>query len=483
MPNLDIDRLRAIYESFKPQDMIQQLSPLFTAWPQLLDEPEELDVKKHEDAVYQAQVAAAQQVYQAEGLSGLFTLIEAVDQPSTLGWALGKSGLVEMEEDLLLHELGSSDTKRRCAATEYVAGRFSTRGWEWANEKLDAKGPLLTPHQRVDFFLRLPANAQTWDRLERFDDSTANLYWSQFVPWVENATNCLRAVDQLLAHGRAWQTLGLLVFYLDTVKPEAKLVMNVLEVALNTPLETPMNQSLLYNISQLFTYLEHAEDVDEGRLARIEWTLLPLFRYENRSLKILHSLIAADPEFFVDIVVTTYRATDEEPRELDEQERARAEAAYHLLQSASSVPGTQDDGTIDLTRLSVWVSEARRILEERKRLKIGDQCIGHILHHAKKEGDEVWPPKVIRDLLEKLRSDDIELGLEIAERNARGVTLRNPTAGGEQERQIMDRYLAQARSVQLRWPRAARMLRRIAQVYESEAHMNDRDAELRANEW
>ncbi len=483
MPSKDVDLLRAIYERFKPEDMIQQVLPLFTAWPQLLDEPEEPDVKKHEDAVYQAQVAAAQQVYQAEGLSGLFTLIEVVEQPGVLGWVLGKSGLVEVEEGHLLHELGSPDTKRRRAATEYVAGRFSTRGWEWADEKLDANGPFLTPHQRADFFLRLPSNAQTWDRLERFDDGTADLYWSQFVPWVENATDCLRAVDQLLAHGRAWQALGLLVFCLDTVKPEAKLVMNVLEVVLNTPLETSMNQSLFYNISQLFTYLEHAEDADEVRLAHIEWALLPLFRYENRSLKILHGLIAADPEFFVDIIAKAYRATDEEPRELDEQERARAEAAYHLLRSASIVPGTQDDGTIDLAKLSEWVGEARRLLEERKRLEIGDQCIGHILHHAKHEDDELWPPQVIRNLLEKLRSDNIELGLEIAERNARGVTSRSPTAGGEQERQIMTRYLAQAQKVQLKWPRTARMLRRIAQAYASEAHMNDRIAELREDRW
>src|SRR5260221_10766261 len=359
--------------------MMQQVLPLFTASPQLLDEPGEPDVKKHEDAVYQAQVAAAQQVYQAEGLTGLFTLIEAVDQPGMLGWVLGKSGLVEAEEDYFLHELGSSDTKRRRAARAYVAGRFSTRGWEWADEKLDVNGLLLTPDQRADFFLRLPSSAQTWDRLERFDDATVGLYWTQFIPWAEDATDCLRAVDQLLAHGRAWQALELLVFYLDPVKPEAEIVMNVFEAALNTPLGTSLSQSLLYNVSQLFTYLEQAKDVDERRLARIEWALLPLFRYENRSLKILHGLIAADPEFFVDIVATAYRARGEKPRELDEQERTRAEASYHLLQSTSIVPGTQDDGTIDLDKLSEWVGEARRLLEENNRLEIGDQCIGHIL--------------------------------------------------------------------------------------------------------
>jgi hypothetical protein len=178
MPSQDIDRLRAIYERFKPEDITQQVSPLFTTGPQLLDEPEEPDVKKHEGAVYQAQVAAAQQVYQAEELTGLFTLIEAVDQPSVLGWVLGKSGIVEAKEDHLLHELGSSDTKRRRTARGYVAGSFLARGWGWADEKLGTNGPLLTPDQRADFLLRLPSNTETWDRLECFDDKTVDLYWT-----------------------------------------------------------------------------------------------------------------------------------------------------------------------------------------------------------------------------------------------------------------------------------------------------------------
>ncbi len=42
MPSEDIDRLRAIYERFKPEDVLQQVLPHFTVSPQLLDEPEEL---------------------------------------------------------------------------------------------------------------------------------------------------------------------------------------------------------------------------------------------------------------------------------------------------------------------------------------------------------------------------------------------------------------------------------------------------------
>ncbi|SRR5579875_217508 len=254
--------------------------------------------------------------------------------------------------------------------------------------------------------------------------------------------------------------------------------MNVLEAALATPIDYP-GQSLLYHISQIFTYLEQAEDVDEKRLGQIEWILLPLFRYEEHPMKILHGLIATDPDFFVDLVSTAYRAAGEEPQELNEQEQTLAQKAYDLLHSASRVPGTQEDGTIDTTALAEWVSETRRCLQECKRLEIGDQCIGRILRHAKYDKDELWPPLVIRDLLEKVRSDDIELGLELAQYNGRGVTWRNPTTGGEQERVLAARYLAQAQKVRMKWPRTAAMLRRIAQRYTSEAQMWDTDAKRR----
>ena len=136
MPSEDIDRLRAIYGRFTPEDMIQQVLPLFTASPQLLDEPEESDMKKHEDAVYQARSSAVQRVYHAHGLIGLLTLSETVEGPWMLGWVLGKSGLVEREEDRLLSELGETHPRRRQLAQGYVAGRFQIRGWEWADDKL-----------------------------------------------------------------------------------------------------------------------------------------------------------------------------------------------------------------------------------------------------------------------------------------------------------------------------------------------------------
>lgn len=500
MPSEDLDRLRAIHERFKPEDMLQQVLPLFTASPHLLDEPEEPNMtkhgesvneiqvvaarqKKHAEAVYQAQVAAAHQVYQAEGLTGLFTLIEVVEQPGVLGWVLGRSGLVEAEEDHVLHELGSSDPKRRRVAAEYVAGRFWACGWTWADERLGANGPLQTPEQWANFFLNLPRRAETWDRLERLSEDTVSRYWREFPYLVEDPAGCLRAAEQLLIHGRAWRALDVVAHYVEQVQPDAELVMSILEQARDTPLNAPIDQFLLYEIQQLLEYLEQAAEVDADRLARIELAFLPLFRYEQRPFKALYHQLAVGPQFFIELVCLAYRASDEAPRERSEHEQARARIAYNLLHSASEVPGTQDGDLLDPEKLTAWVEEVRQVLDERKRREVGDLCIGHLLSHAKSEADEVWPPKPIRALLEHLHSEEVERGMERAVYNARGATWRSLTNGGAQERKLMEQYRAQAQAIQARWPRTADMLRRLAQSYEEEARMHDRQTELRQNGW
>ncbi|SRR5579875_1057749 len=221
MPATDIERLRVIYELFTQEGSTHYVLSLFTASPQLLDEPEGIDIQRHEEAVYQARVAEVKQIYQDEGLTGLLRLIEAVEVPGILGWVLGKSGIVQTEEDQLLSELSSSDTRFRQAAMEYVAGRFLTQGWQWADEKLQGNALHWSPQQQADFFLRLPANSETWDRLEGLGDETMKYYWTQTFPYVEKPAECLRAVKHLLDHGRAWQAADLLALYLHTVKPEA----------------------------------------------------------------------------------------------------------------------------------------------------------------------------------------------------------------------------------------------------------------------
>jgi hypothetical protein len=80
----------------------------------------------------------------------------------------------------------------------------------------------------------------------------------------------------------------------------------------------------------------------------------------------------------------------------------------------------------------------------------------------------------VRNLIESLRSEELERGLSVGVYNKRGVHAREP--GGNQERRLAQQFREYARRVEGKWPRTALMLDGIAQGYESEAKREDERA-------
>jgi hypothetical protein len=60
-----------------------------------------------------------------------------------------------------------------------------------------------------------------------------------------------------------------------------------------------------------------------------------------------------------------------------------AAQAYRLLHEAKRIPGTNDDGTIDTTKLKSWITELRALCRAHAREEIGDSVIGELLSKAK----------------------------------------------------------------------------------------------------
>jgi hypothetical protein len=85
----------------------------------------------------------------------------------------------------------------------------------------------------------------------------------------------------------------------------------------------------------------------------------------------------------------------------------------------------------------------------------------------------------VRDVIELCRSRDLEQGFKIGLYNRRGVTVRLPTDGGEQERALAAQYHADALACALTWPRTQAVLERIAEGYEHDATHEDQGAEQR----
>jgi hypothetical protein len=175
-------------------------------------------------------------------------------------------------------------------------------------------------------------------------------------------------------------------------------------------------------------------------------------------------------------VSAAFKAEGEEPRELSEADRLRAQYARDLLLQWRTLPGTNEAGVVAGDELRNWVLAARQEGAKKGRAKITDYLIGELLSGARFGADGAWPCEPVRDLAEELRSEDLDRGIAIGKRNARGVVLRRP--GGAQEEELAREYERHAASSADRWPRVAALLRAMAQEYRGEARWHDMRDEL-----
>jgi hypothetical protein len=236
-------------------------------------------------------------------------------------------------------------------------------------------------------------------------------------------------------------------------------------------------------VSKLLDYLEASGEIEESRVAKLEWAFLLLSGQHGRPPRALHRELSRDPDFFAEVVVLVFKAEDEEQRELSEQDQNRSRLAYELLETWRSVPGLKEDGSVDADVLKRWVEEARNATRDAGRGTVGDLRIGQVLAFTPESSDGAWPDVAVRDLIDDLGEGDVERGIEIGVYNKRGVFSKSPTEGGNQERGFAKTYRDYASVLNDLWPRTSAMLRRISDVYASMACREDLEAELREDLW
>jgi len=125
------------------------------------------------------------------------------------------------------------------------------------------------------------------------------------------------------------------------------------------------------------------------------------------------------------------------------------------------------------------VHRAREKLKTLDREKIGDQQIGELLAHAPSDaGDDVWPHRAVRRVIEDVASHALEVGIEMGRINQRGVFSKSAYEGGAQERDLATKAATAAAAVAA-WPRTAQLLKRISENWTRQAVSEDHRMEQR----
>jgi hypothetical protein len=478
LPKQRVDKLDSLLSRFQPQDTFSRFGWLFANHVHLPTGRQQ-DWHEEEKAVAEARRNAVEAIFRLSGMSALEDLAGRVEHPHYLGGAFGASGLGEESEEngTLRSHLASDDSAFNQFARGFVVGRLGAFGENWIDEKFRLKS--LTARQRAELLILLPNGERAWE-LARSEHAVEEAYWKNAYPHFRgSAEDVAYAATQLVKHGRAFAASELVAFHLkDPSPPSSELIVSVLEGMLHQGEPDAVSSGLSYWIGELLDSLSSNDDIEEARVAKIEWAFASALSHD-RPPKVLHRELSRNPLFFVELLTLVYRREDEERREASETDRLRATTAYNVLDSWTSIPGALPNGVIDQGTLDSWVDAVLTKGTAEGRSAIASQHVGKVLSHSPQGTDGVWPHAAVRSVLERLEDRELERGLEIGVFNKRGVVTRSLQEGGRQEQLLADQYGSWAAATRDRWPRTADVLRRLEETYRDMARREDLETELR----
>ncbi len=514
LSDAELEPFDRVLESLRPEDPVAAYGHVFTAWPRHIDgTAANAGHEAIEEAVRPRQEAAVRTILSAGGLSGMLEFAEAVEHPYQAGRTLAVCNPA-LDTEVLLSMEDSSDAMTR-AALGYFDTRFAALGWHGIDRLITYGQP--SPRVVADLLRSPPRAEQAWKRIDRFGPDVAAEYWSRVtsfeLDWPDDLDELLELSRRLRTAGRFDLASDLLHMpsHDHTAEPAfAEEIAEFLSLRVrHSDADDTYSVMDLWKLTKMLEVIDrHREHLGANRVELLEWQYYPLVQHEpGFTASNLYRGMASDPGFFVQFVEWAFKpaSTSAGDETLPDEEQQRlALNAWHLLREwpeghflpnstdTDDISATADaatgsagctteaalEGIMDAASLKLWVERARERLAEIDRLDIGDQQIGTALASSPGDPNGDWPSGAVRDLVERLESDDIDSGISMAIYNRRGITTRGITDGGAQERELVDSYRAQSRKYQ-EWPRTKAIFEGLARDYERQAGIADRQAEAR----
>ena len=491
LPESELASFDDILERLRPSEPAISYGDLFSMRQMFIDGvrlTDDWDAFQEVQAARQAEAVAA--ILRDGGVEAVLEFAKSVELPRKVGVALAQ-GESTLDVDMIAAMDAAPEAVTQ-VALGYFAHRFAEFGWE-GMDRLIADHEL-SPRVIADLHRAPPPIELPWTRVDALGIEAATEYWARAsyydIGIPEELSQLLEVSRRLREAGRIDLARTLLVARSDrhAAQPEfAEEAATLLEQWIQHLPPDPNGSGMTgWELTTLIKVLDgHREILGTGRVAGIEWQYYPILHHDpDFRAPSLYRELARDPELFAWLVELAYQPANASPGDgppLTPPQRLMALNATQVLHAwpaSHFVPGLEGESHVDAELLNGWVDCARERLAEIDRADIGDIMIGTALAASPPDLNGEWPGVAVRDLLERLRNDDVDNGLSIAVRNQRGVTSRSPTAGGDQERDLAESYRLQSRRFR-EWHRTAAIFTGLARSYEHEAGIHDSEAEAR----
>jgi transcriptional regulator with XRE-family HTH domain len=478
-----VDSLENLQIRVEPNDAVLRYDWLFEDWPGSYMESDRLSPQEAAEELSRKQREAINEILSTSGIQGISELARRAKSPFTVGYALAQITSDQFLTVILPAGLVEGDEKLRSWAAGFIGRRFDTEGWGWVdNLPIQA----WTCDAVAQLFATFFFSPDVLRRVEGLGLEVRDAYWRTaraFNPRLESG-DVEYVVERLIEHERSLDAIRIVGRALHNKRSlSVESLLRPLEQALQLD-EVQLHDNLThfqYDIRRIFQHVQERDDVDEGRVASLEWRYLTLLDHGDTPPRVIHRWLSRKPEALLDVLKIAYcsRKPECEAKEISKATSAAVAQAHRLLHSWKTIPGQQLDGTIDSDFLESWVTSARKLADECGRGEICDYTIGQMLANSPKDGDGTWPCFAVRKVLERIASEDIEEGMHIGILNSRGATWRSPYEGGSLERQETEKYDSLAARIEIESPRTASVLRGIAASYRGRARREDEEAEWR----
>jgi hypothetical protein len=483
---------RAIYDAMLPTDVVNQHEWLFRqGWvEESADEltEVEMDFQAREKRIEKLRTEALTKIVEARGLDGVFDLAAKGSSKRQIGAYLA-SGILSDDQlpNLViqcLRPLADETGRDAIAAGAMWAMNADRRNALYENLRAD-----LSEEECLRLLLLSPYRIATWELVDQLSEEARSVYWRDVVPQYvfDAADENNEGARRLLDAKRPRAAFAALHFKLDEIRPSL-LVQMLSGMARDGNDKAGEYQLHDYDIQQAFQLLDRNPDISLEEKAGLEFSYLDVlarnFRGANgHQIPNLERYVEDHPGMFVQAVVWAYKRKDggEDPPEyrVAENREHLASRGNRLLEALERIPGqgraTEED---QRQKLSAWVSTVRKACAELDRAEIADVCLGELFSNASVGEDGVWPNEIVRDVIEDLQSEDVSNGAHTGLYNARGVHWRGE--GGEQERELADKYRKWADALQFTHPFvSSSLLMSMVRTYEHEADQRDTESGIR----
>jgi len=409
-------------------------------------------------------------------LSDLRVLAEHVEDLNCIGRTMAH--LHRDLDSLVLRWFDEGTVRLSEVAKAYVLEKASNSNVSWVRSVLNSD--MLQQVGREHFVAGLPLGIEWAAVLGEIDPLLVRLYWESFDAFEImdiSSDDASESVRQLIALGYADKAIVLLSCEINRggVPALSDVIDALLLFAEFGVLQR--GDPIFASANHLLEWID-CLDVDHPDIYVVEFLYFASLHSEVPFGK-LYRYFSSDSQRFVSLVCGSYVPSGC-PKWCSEEEIREAQCA--ILSRWNYLPGLSVDDGLNGSDLKQWFQECLLLFEQANCLDVGNEGLGRVLASSPEGSDGMWPVEDVRYLIEKFGTAALKNGLIVGHISLYGPTVKGTYEGGNSERELMNRYREYSWKMNARWPKTASILKLLADYYQMQAAVWDRDAEERADQ-